>query len=137
VNPRVTNFSIRRRRLLTSITLGSWLFAFFIATVHACGLYAEGNGFPLHETDARTVTVTEPNDDPSPGCEEFCATVAAAPVSKVQTVLQAERSPHVPLHSHQHAVSAMRRPVTVQFVPPRPPLRPGVDLNIRFVRFAL
>ncbi len=133
----VTNFSMRRRRLLTSITLGSWLFAFFIATVHACGLYAEENGFPLHETDARTVTATELNDEPSPACEEFCATVAAAPVSKVQTLLQAERSPHVPLDSCLHAVSAMRRLVTVQFVPPRPPPPPDVDLNIRFVRFAL
>jgi hypothetical protein len=61
----------------------------------------------------------------------------AAPVSKVQTLLQAERGPHVPLHSCPHAVSAMRRPVTVQFVPPRPPPLPDVDLNIRFVRFAL
>ena len=137
MKPGVTNFSIRRRRLLTSITLGSWLFAFFIATVHACGLYAEENGFPLHESDACAVAVSGPNDDPSPGCEEFCATVAAAPVSKVQTLFQAERSPHVPLHSCSHTVSAMRRPATVQFAPPRPPPLPGVDLNIRFVRFAL
>ena len=136
MNPRVTNFSIRRRRLLTSITLGSWLFAFFIATVHACGLYAEENGFPLHESDACAVTVAEPNDDPSQGCEEFCATAAAAPVSKAQTLFQAERSPHVPLHSCPLAVSAVRRPVAVAFVQPRPP-PPDVDLNIRFVRFAL
>lgn len=126
-----------RRRLLTSITLGSWLFAFFVATVHACGVYAEEHGFPLHESDACAIAVAEPNDDPSPGCEEFCATVAAAPVSKVQTLSQAERSPNGPLHSCARAVSAIRRPVTVQFVPSRSPPLPDVDLNIRFVRFAL
>lgn len=137
MNSKVTNSSTRRRRILTSITLGSWLLASFIATVHACGLYAEESGFPLHETDAPTVTLAEPTDDPSPGCEEFCATAAVAPVSKVQALLQAERGPDVPLHSCSPAGSAMRRPVTVEFVPPRPPRLPDVDLNIRFVRFAL
>jgi hypothetical protein len=137
VNPRLTNFSKRRRRLLTSITLGSWLFAFFIATVHACGLYAEENGRPSHETDALAATATEPDDDPSPGCEEFCATAAAAPVSKVQAVLKAERSPDVLLHSFSRAHCGMRRTVTAELVRPRPSPLPDIDLNIRFVRFAL
>ena len=133
----MANFTTRRRRLLTSITLGSWLFAFFVATVHACGLYGEESGFPLHGSDASAITVAEPNDDPTPGCEEFCATVAAAPVSKVQTLSQMARSPYVPLRSCPRAVSAMRRPVTVQFAPSRSPPLPDVDLSIRFVRFAL
>jgi hypothetical protein len=127
---------MRWSRLLTSVTLGSWLFAFFIATVHACGWHASEVGFPPQKTSASTVATTEGSGDSLPSREELCVAVTAAPVFKIQA-LQAHVGTHVALPYRVCDGSASRRLVSSQLASPSsvPPL--VVDLNLRFVRFVL
>lgn len=133
---RVTIFRIRWRRLLTSATLGSWLLAVFVATVQGCGLHAAEMGLLQQQTTASTVTPIRGGDDSLPGCEDFCSTATAGRVLELQT-LQIQSGAHVQLALSSRDDSAKWRPVSAQFTSPRPPPLPAVDLNIRFVRFAL
>ena len=62
----------QRRKVITGMMLGAWLFAFSVGVVHACG-WLESTAAP---GDSVVVKANDRSTDANPadGCEQFCAT---------------------------------------------------------------
>jgi hypothetical protein len=128
-------FSALQRKVLTSVTLGCWLFAFFVGVVHACVL----NGELGHSQQVVSISIDSQgldDHDAHPGCEQFCAenvpVLAQASSVAGQSGEQA-LLPSPPRWCVSRWVSTASPAVAMHR--PHPP--PGVALNTRFVRLAL
>jgi hypothetical protein len=128
-------FNSRRRRILTSVILGCWLSAFFVAAVHACGSNGEMAG-PQPVVAASIDDQGHDDGDTHPGCKSFCA-------ENVPVLAKAQGAQDQPVGSAlllpPFAGEPLLPPVAWAPSPPHgrsPP--PGIALiNIRFVRLAL
>jgi len=122
-----------QRRVVTSVTLGCWLFAFFVGVVHACGL-DETLGHSQEVVTVSANSQVQGDDAAVPGCEQFCA--ADLPLlAKVQSVQDQPGGHALPPPSLGEPLL-----VRVAWVPspvhrPHPP--PGIALITHYVRLAL
>jgi hypothetical protein len=124
--------SARQRKVLTSVTLGCWLFAFFVGVVHACGL-DEDLG-----RSQRVVAASIDNqgdDDARLGCERFCADNLPV-LAKLQSVQDQPGGQTLLLlpFSDEPLLAGMASTPSLLHRPHPPP---GIALNTRFVRLAL
>lgn len=122
-----------QRKVLTSVTLGCWLFALFVGVAHACGLDAALS--PLHH--AVTVSVgsqDQGDEDALLGCEQFCADDLPV-VAKLQLVQDHPGGHALPLPSlgEPLIIRVAWAPSLARRLDPPPDIAP----NIRFVRLAL
>ena len=125
-------FKARHRKVVTSVALGCWLFAFFVGVIHACGL-DEAIG---HAHQGATVSTDSQGDaaDTVPGCEQFCA-------SDLPVLATPQPAQDQPI-GHALLPRFLGEPLLVRVPSVPPPLQrqhppPGVVLITRFVRLAL
>lgn len=129
-------FNAHRRKVITSVTLGCWLFAFFIGVVHACGQEValdharHGGSSVMASTDSQS----HDDRDVAPYCEQFC--IDDTPV------LTSPQSGQDQPQSHAHPPPSTGDPLWVRVfsVPPplyRPHPPPGIALITLFGRLAL
>jgi len=122
-----------RRKVVTSVTLGCWLFAFFVGVVHACVLdeaLGHTHQVVIVATDNRDIG----DDHAVPGCEQFCATDVPV-LAKLQSVQDQPGGHALPLPFLDEPL--LVRVASVPSPPHRPHPPPGVALITRFVRLAL
>jgi hypothetical protein len=123
----------RQRKVVTSVALGCWLFAFFVGVIHACGL----NEGIDHSQQASAIVIdcqSQGDDDGVPDCERFCANNLPV-LAKLQSVQDQPGGTALP-------APFLGQPFLVRLgtLPPalhrsHPP--PAVALITRFVRLAL
>lgn len=127
-------FSAHQRKVLTSVTLGCWLFALSVGVVHACGLDGE-LGHPQRAVTASTDSEDQGDDDAHPGCERFCADNLLL-LAKLQSVQDQPAGQALLLAPFVgEPLLAWMAPVPSPLHRPHPP--PGIAVNTRFVRLAL
>jgi hypothetical protein len=122
----------RHRKILASITLGCWLFAFLVGIASACGLDDER----MHSWAAVAATESQGHGDDAkvPGCEQFRATDLPA-LTKIQS---AQDLPGGPTLAPAPFIEVLPAWASVTPKPMRwthPP--PDIALYTRFVRLAL
>ena len=128
-------FNAHRRKVLTSVTLGCWLFAFVVGIVHACGLDGEPAGSQHVIAASIDSRGCQGDGDTHSGCKTFCA--ESVPVlAKGQSAQDQPVGPALLLQP----LAAVPLLAPVASVPSplqrrNPP--PGVFLNTRYVRLAL
>jgi hypothetical protein len=129
----MVTFNAHQRKVVASVALGCWLFAFFVGVVYACGL-DEGLGYSQQVVTASSENQVGGDEDALPGCERFCAEKpvlaklqAVQDQPEGQTLLFARFSGGSLLPPFASTPSTVHR-----LYPP-----PGIALNTRFVRLAL
>ena len=127
-------FNAHQRKILTSVTLGCWLFAFFVGVVHACGLDGE-LGRSQQVVAASIDSQRHGDDDAHPGCEQCCADNLPVLV-KLQSV-QDQPGGQALLLPPFVVDPLLARMASVPSPLHRPHPPPGIALNTRFVRLAL
>jgi hypothetical protein len=127
-------FNAHQLKVLTSVTLGCWLFAIFVGVVHACGLDGE-LGHTQQVVAASIDSQRQGDDDAHPGCEQFCADNLPV-LAKLQAVQDQPGGQALLLPSFVgEPLLARMASVPSPLHRPHPP--PGIALNTRFVRLAL
>ena len=123
----------RHRKHVASFALACWLFAVFVAAVHACTL--EGELVGAHAVTASATEHHEQGGISPPGCEQFCTDVVRAPVKSTLVLDQ-------PAEQALLLATVVGAPTVTSAVPatspldrPHPP--PGIALYSRFLRLAL
>ena len=123
----------RQCQRIASFALGCWLFAAFVAAVHACAV--DGKLVGAHHATKGAPTHHEQSDNSPPGCEQFCTDMVRAPV-KSTPVLDQSGEPALLLAPVLGApMVTCAAPLTSLLVHPHPP--PGIALYTRFLRLAL
>jgi hypothetical protein len=121
----------RHRKLLTSLVLGTWLFAHFVAVVHACNTLAPAG---VHDVAMVMDAGQGGEDDCSKNCLQFCSddTPVAGKVQFVQD--QPAGQPLLVAHPDVawNPASLSARTVDQRAHPP-----PDVPLLLRTLRLAL
>lgn len=130
----MARFNAHQRKILTSVTLGCWVFALFVGVVHACGL-DEALGHSQQMVSASIDSHGQGDDDAGTGCERFCADNLPV-LAKLQMVQDQPGGQALisPLRVGEPLFARMTA-ATSRLDRPHPP--PGIALNIRFVRLAL
>jgi hypothetical protein len=127
-------FNAHQRKILTSVTLGCWLFALFVGVVHACGL--DGELGRSHHVVAVSIDSQRHGDgDAHPGCQQFCADNVPV-LAKLQSV-QDQPGGQALLLLPFMGEPLLARMASVPSPLHRPHPPPGIALNTRFVRLAL
>jgi len=122
-----------QRKVLTAIALGSWLFAFFVGVVHACGIDAE-SGLLQQTVSISADSQDQDDEDALPGCEQFCADDLPL-LAKLQSVQDQPGGYVLPLPSSGAPILARVISASSPLHRRYPP--PGIALITRFVRLAL
>jgi hypothetical protein len=122
-----------QRKVVTSVTLGCWLFAFFVGVVHACGL-EQALGHSQQVVAALTDSQGQGDEDALPSCEQFCADDVPV-LAKLQSVQDQPGGHALPPPSLGDPLLVRVAAVPSPLHRPHPP--PGVALITRFVRLAL
>ena len=123
----------RRRRILASVSLGSWLFAFFVGVAHACGIEAVLG--PVQQPVTVAADIHDHGDeDALPGCERLCADDFPL-LAKLQAVQDqvGGQALFLPGLGEPLVVRVAWAPSQVRHLHPPPDIAP----TIRFVRLAL
>jgi hypothetical protein len=127
-------FNAHQRKVLTSVTLGCWLFAFVVGIVHACGL--DGERGRSQQVVAASIDSQRPGDgDVHSGCEQFCADNLPV-LAKLQSV-QDQPGGQALLLPPFVGEPLLARMASVPSPLRRPHSPPDIALNTRFVRLAL
>lgn len=122
----------RRRRLITSLALGAWLFAFVVSVVHACDLAGELGGWSLQV--AASALDRSSSDEVLPGCAQFAAADLPLPTKATASQVQAPVQPALPVRAGRGTVTSAAPGVPL-LGRSRPP--PQVPPFARFLRLAL
>lgn len=127
-------FNAHQRKVVASVALGCWLFAFLVGVVYACGP-DEALGYSQQVVMASSENQAEGDEDAVPGCERFCSENMPV-LAKLQAV-QDQPEGQTLLFARFSGGSLLppiaSTPSTVhRLYPP-----PGIALNTRFVRLAL
>ena len=125
-------FQPRHRKLISSVALGCWLFAFFVAVVSGCEIVGE-LAAPHHAT---TGAIHHHDlDDAQTGCEQFCANDIStqAKVKSFQHQPGGQLSLTAPV-AGPHAVAGV---LSASSLPDHPDPPPDLALYARFLRFVL
>jgi hypothetical protein len=125
-------FNVHQRKVLTSVTLGCWLFALFVGVVHACGL--DGELDRSQHVVAASID-SHRQSDAHPGCQQCCADNLPVLV-KLQSV-QDQPGGQALLLPPFVGEPLLARMASVPSPLHRPHPPPGIALNTRFVRLAL
>ena len=127
-------FCKRRRKAITPFILAFWLFAIFVSAVHACGL-DEDLGSPGLNNTASIGGHDASDDGAFPNCDKFCAddTPLLAKLKAVQDPPTGQAFTVTALVCE--SIQTVAAPVPSHLPSPDP--RPGIAVNIRFVRLAL
>ena len=122
-----------QRKVVASLALGGWLFAFFVGVAHACGLDA-GLGAAHHAVTVSAVGQNPCDGDALPGCKQFCADDLPV-LAKLQSIQdQPGGSALLPPSSGEPLlvrVAWVHSPLHRLYPPP------DIAPNTRFVRLAL
>ena len=121
----------RQRKRIASFALGCWLFAAFVAAVHACAVDGELVG--AHPVTMGATHHDEQGDNSPPGCEQFCTDVALVKSTLAQDQLGEPALLAAPVLGAPMVTGAAL--VTSPLDRPHP--SPGIALYTRFLRLAL
>ena len=121
----------RRRRLITSLALGAWLFAFVVSVVHACDLANDLVG-PLQV--AASALDQDSAHEMLPGCAQFAAADLPLPAKAMANQGQADVQPSLLVHAGRSTVTSAATDVPL-LARPRP--SPRFPRFARFLRLTL
>jgi hypothetical protein len=118
----------RRRRALTSIFLGAWVFALFVGIANACG-WDGVITVAHHPVAAHSV------DGMPPGCEQFCNDNLPL-LAKLQSVQDGSAGQPLAFATHHYlGFAPMPAPALRPVLAAHPP--PGAPPLLRFLRLSL
>ena len=123
----------RQRKLVASFALGCWLFAFFVAIVHACTL--DGELVDSHHVSTGATDHQSQGDHPPTACEQFCAD--AARLAAKSTLFQDQTGEQALLLAPTSGAPMVPGIAPVASLPDRPHPPLGIALYTRFLRLAL
>lgn len=128
------SLSKRRRKSLTSIVLGVWLFALFVGFVHACGL--DEDSLRADQIKAVNAGCHGQGDQGIPAaCAKFCSD--DLPLLAKVKALQDPPAGQAFLIVSINGDSFLRGPVSNPTLLPSPDPPPVIAVNTRLVRLAL
>lgn len=133
----MTRYRRFRRNVLTSVALGSWLFAVLVSAAHACGIgdLHGGHGSLVPPRAAQSHANGAERPAALSACLPFCAEVAPAVASRACHAPQVDQPATVATSPSYLGLAP--RIATAAAVLDRPDPPPGIALYTRFLRLAL